>query len=101
MYKTFFSVFRSLIRAQTNFKNKNCLKVLKNSFFGEKMPAFSFKKYRGSGTDLPHNDVTLLDIVPGMLCFAISRSKLTVESLANSQLSVSPSGPSIEGVEVL
>ena len=45
---------------------KTCLKFLKTSFFRGKILAFSFTKIVAVlGPNLPHNDVTLLDIVPG------------------------------------
>ena len=58
------------MRVQTDFKNKTCLKFLKTSFFGEKIPRFSFKKMSPDwDLILPLNDVTLLDIVFGSVVF--------------------------------
>ena len=49
---------------KTDFKNKTCLKFLKTSFFLQKNVAGL-----GPTCNLPHNDVTLLDIVPGSVVF--------------------------------
>ena len=67
--KKIFPVFKSLMCVQIDFKNKTSLKVLKTSFFGEKIPVFPLKNVTGLGPNLPHNDVTLLDFVPGNVVF--------------------------------
>ena len=47
------------------FKNETCLKLLKtNLFFEAKYPLFALKNVAGLGPNLPHNNVTLLDIIP-------------------------------------
>ena len=60
MTEIFFSVFKSLIRVQNDFKNKTCQNCLKISFL---------KNVAGLGPNLPHSDVTLLDFVPGSVVF--------------------------------
>ena len=57
------------MRVQTDFKNKTCLKFLKTSFSGKNTPFFLKKNVVGLGPNLPLNDVTVLDIVPGSVVF--------------------------------
>ena len=64
---------------QTNFKNKTCLTFLKISFFRRKIPTFSFKKM---SLDLPHNDVTKLDIFPGSGVFWLQKASKGSHSAA-------------------
>ena len=58
------------MRIKTDFKNKTCLKFLKTSFFGEKIPAFSFKKMSPDWDLIYHIMTSLyLTLFPGVLCF--------------------------------
>ena len=81
--KKFFLVFRSLMRVQTDFKNKTCLKFLKASFFRGKIPRFSFKKM-SPDWDLIYRLMTsaLLDIVPGSVVFWLQNASKCSHSAA-------------------
>ena len=70
------------MRVQTDFKNKTCLKFSKTSFFGEKCPVFPLKNVAGLGPNLPLNDVTLLDIVPGSVVFWLQNASKCLHSTA-------------------
>ena len=58
------------MRVQTDFKNKTCLQFLKTSFFGGKIPRFSFKKM-SPDWDLIYRLMTslYLTLFSGVLCF--------------------------------
>ena len=69
------------MRVQTVFKT--CLKFLKTIFFGGEYRLFSFKKnVAGLGPNLPHNDVTLFDIVPGSVVFWLQNASKCSHSAA-------------------
>ena len=57
------------MRVQNDFENKTCLKFLKTSFIEENNHSFLLKNVAGLGPNLPHNDDTLLVIVPGRFVF--------------------------------
>ena len=58
------------MRVQTDFKNKTCLKFLKNSFIGEKYLLFAFKKMLLDWDHIYHIMTSLyLTLFPGVLCF--------------------------------
>ena len=70
------------MRIKTNFKNKTCLKFWKTIFLGEKYPLFPLKNVARLGPNLPHNDVTLLDIVPGSVVFWLQNASKCSHSAA-------------------
>ena len=72
------------MRVQNNFENKTCLKFLETSFIGEKHPPFpAFSCFvAGLGPNLPHNDVTLLVIVPGSVVFWLQNASKYSHSAA-------------------
>ena len=78
-----FSLFRSLMRVQKDFENKTCLKFLKTTFIGEKYPLFPLKNVAVLGPNLPHNDVTLLVIVPGSVVFWLQNASKYSRSAAS------------------
>ena len=77
----FFSVFRSSIRLQTDFKNKTCLTFLKTIFFRGKIPCL-LKNVAGLGPNLPHNDVSVTDIFPGCVVFWLQNASKCLHSAA-------------------
>ena len=70
------------MHVKTDFKNKTCLKFLKTSFFGKNTRFFLQKNVAGLGPNLPHNDITLLDIIPGSVVFWLQNASKCSHSAA-------------------
>ena len=77
----FFSVFRSFIPVKNDFKNKTCLTFLKTIFFRGKI-SYLLKNLAGLGPNLPHNDVSVIDIFPGCVVFCLQNASKCLHSAA-------------------